>query len=265
MSTRGELKDRAKAGLRGYYWAAFLACIVTAILGGGSIRLGSKGLQVGMGRSGNGGVYGAGRSGVPAELDPGQVSLLLPVLGVLSVIFVIMWAISILWGTFVGNVVRVGSCKYFVESQEQGRSAGLGLLFSRFERGSYGNVVLVMFMKGLLEFLWTLLLIIPGIIKSYQYYLVPYLLAENPRLDYREALGISKDMMDGHKWRLFVLELSFLGWDILGFLLCGLGGLFVAPYKNATYGEFYLDLCRSAGNSTAGPEPWADGQDFYRK
>ena len=174
-------------------------------------------------------------------------SMALAILGILMAVIATMWVVGILWSSFVGNVIRVGSCRYFVESQELGRSAGLGQLFSGFSGGNYLNVVKVMFMKGLFETLWTLLLIIPGIIKSYEYYLVPYLLAETPDLPYREALRISSEMMDGHKWRLFVLELSFIGWLFLGSLLCGLGVLFVHPYESATFAEFYLDRCRVPG------------------
>lgn len=98
-----------------------------------------------------------------------------------------------------------------------------------------------MFLMQLYIFLWSLLFIIPGVIKSYEYMMVPYILAENPGMDRKEAFAISKRMMDGQKWAAFVLELSFLGWIILGVVTCGLLGIFwIQPYINATMTELYM-------------------------
>ncbi len=240
MSTRAELKGRAKKGLRNYYWAAFLACLITGIFGGNVFQSGSGAT----GYFQNQDAVTGGSEGFLPKFSGVSPGILLALLGILATAILIIWALSFVLSTFVGNVVQVGCCRYFVESQEQKSSAGIGKLFSCFKGGNYLNVVKVMFMRGLYEFLWSLLLIIPGIIKSYEYYLVPYLLAEKPDMDYREALRTSKEMMDGHKWRTFVLELSFLGWDFLGIMLCVVGDLFVVPYKSATYAELYLDLCR---------------------
>lgn len=104
-----------------------------------------------------------------------------------------------------------------------------------------GNV-LVMFMKSLFVFLWSLLFLIPGIIKSYEYRFVAYIVAENPGIDYKTALAVSRDMTYGHKGAMFVLDLSFIGWFLLGGLLCGIGVLFVYPYYDATYAQLYLRL-----------------------
>ena len=89
-----------------------------------------------------------------------------------------------------GNVVEVGCCRYFMESRASGQSAGLGRLFWCFERGKYLNVVKVMFLKNLFIFLWTLVLIIPGIIKTYEYAMVPYILSENPNICLLYTSGI---------------------------------------------------------------------------
>jgi uncharacterized membrane protein len=99
-----------------------------------------------------------------------------------------------------------------------------------------------MFIKNLLVFLWTLLFIVPGIIKSYAYRMVPYLLAENPDLDYLEAIRLSEKMTLGHKFDIFILDLSFIGWYLLGLLACGVGIIFVRPYQDATNAELYLVL-----------------------
>lgn len=93
--------------------------------------------------------------------------------------------------------------------------------------------------------LWTLLLIIPGIVKSYEYRLVPYILSEEPYLPSDEVISKSRDMTDGHKWDMFVLDLSFLGWHLLGYLFFGIGSIFVHPYEQATYAKLYDTLSGS--------------------
>lgn len=96
---------------------------------------------------------------------------------------------------------------------------------------------------GLYIFLWSLLFIIPGIVKAYQYRMVPYILADRPELDQKEVFALSKQMMDGEKWNAFVLDLSFLGWHILGIITAGILEIFyIAPYVNLTNAQLYLTL-----------------------
>ena len=100
-----------------------------------------------------------------------------------------------------------------------------------------------MFLRNLFTFLWSLLFIIPGIIKFYEYRMIPYILAENPTLSYKEAFELSKKMMYGQKWKTFVLDLSFIGWYILSLLTFGLLIIFwIAPYMRATNVELYVCL-----------------------
>ena len=91
-------------------------------------------------------------------------------------------------------------------------------------------------------FLWSLLLVVPGIIKGYAYSQAFYLLNDNKKLGYKEALEESEKMMDGHKWELFVLQLSFIGWSLLAVLTCGIGFLWLTPYMNTTLANYYEDL-----------------------
>ena len=94
-------------------------------------------------------------------------------------------------------------------------------------------------MRELYIFLWALLFIIPGIVKSYEYYMVPYILAENPNISSARAFELSRIMTNGEKWNIFVLELSFMGWQILGMLACCIGTYFVLPYMDSTFAELY--------------------------
>ncbi|MCI5649263.1 MAG: DUF975 family protein [Fusicatenibacter sp.] len=104
-------------------------------------------------------------------------------------------------------------------------------------------MVLTMFLRDLYIGLWSLLLVIPGIIKSYEYRMVPYLLADCPELDRTEAFRISREMMYGQKMNAFVLDLSFIGWHLLSACTCNLVGVFFTqPYVNTTNAELFLQL-----------------------
>ena len=98
-------------------------------------------------------------------------------------------------------------------------------------------------MRDLYVFLWALLFLIPGIYKKYQYYMVEFILAENPDMPYREVLERSRKMMDGQKWNAFVLDLSFILWHMLSFVTCGISEIaFVQPYINLTRAALYRAL-----------------------
>jgi uncharacterized membrane protein len=100
--------------------------------------------------------------------------------------------------------------------------------------------------RGLFTFLWFLALIVPGIIKSYSYRMVPYILCDNPNIGYKRSLILSMQMTDNQKMDMFILDLSFIGWYILGLCACCIGVIFVNPYYNATCAELYLDMRKNA-------------------
>lgn len=231
MWERRELKERAKQGLRQYYGMGLLVVIVTGLLGGAV--------------SGGGVNFTVSRR-YTTSIDKNEFFSRIPFYSELVFFFIILLlfiaAASILFSIFLSNVVEVGKCRYFSISTMNGEDAGFGELFGSFRHGRYLNTVKVQFQRKLYEFLWTLLLIIPGIIKQYEYYMVPYLIAEYPDMESREVFRLSRRMMDGNKLDTFILELSFMGWRLLGALACGIGIIFVCPYEEATYAELYLKL-----------------------
>lgn len=231
MADRAKLKGRAKECLKQYYWMALLVSIIASVLGAGqnysfNLNFNTKNMTSTVG------IYNG-------DVDH---SAYITMLVIIAVVLIIIFLIGILIQTFLSNVVQVGLCSYFLESRKTKTDAGFPRLFYGFSCGSYLNVVKVMFMKNLIVFGWWLLLIIPGIIKEYEYSMVPYILAEHPKIDYKIAMSTSKNMMAGHKWELFVLQLSFIGWKLIGIMLCCIGIVFVMPYENATYTEFYKEL-----------------------
>ena len=151
--------------------------------------------------------------------------------------FLVGIAISLL----LRNPILVGAKRFFLNNTRE--SASLKELQFALKSGNYLNIVAAKFLKNLFISLWCLLLVVPGIIKSLEYTMGDYILADNPNIGPMEALRESKQMMFGHKWNTFVLGLSFLGWEILNLFTVGLLDVFyVRPYMEATFAELYLEL-----------------------
>ena len=120
-------------------------------------------------------------------------------------------------------------------------SVDLENLFDGFRGGRYTRVFCALFLVNLFTFLWALLLIIPGIMKAFSYALTPYILLDEPELTARQAITRSCEIMQGRRWKLFCLYLSFIGWGILCLLTFGIGFLWLVPYMNASIAAFYED------------------------
>ncbi len=180
--------------------------------------------------------------------------------------------VSVVIGIFVQPLFEVGRNRFYLESRVTGQSAGVGKIFWGFSNG-YLKIVGTQFLRSLITEGVVFLCMAPGLLTlafnrllvdwmgsavlmacgvamgtcisiyfQYCYLMVPYILSENPDMKAREALRLSKEMMDGQKWNAFVLGLSFLGWQILGTMLCGIGTFFVQPYVDATFAELYAVL-----------------------
>lgn len=156
---------------------------------------------------------------------------------------------------FVFHPLEVGCKKYFLDASDG--NAQLGNMGYAFKNG-YINVVSSMFLMNLFIFLWSLLLVIPGIYKAYEYRMIPYLLAEDSNLSFSEAKRLSSAMMYGEKWDAFVLDLSFILWHALSSITWGLVGIFwVNPYIQYTNAELYKAV------RTKVPGPYYTGNDEW--
>ena len=113
-------------------------------------------------------------------------------------------------------------------------------LFSGFQY--FGNSFLAGLLVNLFTFLWSLLFIIPGIVKNYAYSMTYYILCDDPTMDGNTAITKSREMMDGHKMDLFMLQLSFIGWILLGIVTCGIAMIYVVPYMLEAETIFYNNL-----------------------
>jgi uncharacterized membrane protein len=212
------LKSNARVALSGRYWISFLVTSILVILSGG-------------------------------------VNLILPDFivkfpfhkwsEVWSVTpFFFAWHIHFGWLDFLYVIFLVhplviGVSRYFVRNHYE--FTPVETMFSGFQ-WDYLNGVAVMFLTQLFIILWSLLFIIPGIVKLVQYSMVPFLLSDNPSLPGERARQISRQMTDGQKGEIFLFWLSFLGWFLLGALCFGVGILFVLPYFAASQTELYLCL-----------------------
>ncbi len=138
-----------------------------------------------------------------------------------------------------GSVIEVGYVRFNMDLVDR-TEAKIETLFAFFY--NWKTTTATRFLKGLYTFLWSLLLIIPGIIAAYSYAMTGYILAEHPELTASEAIERSKEMMSGNRFRLFCLQLSFIGWAILCTFTLGIGNLWLTPYKQAAIAAFYREI-----------------------
>lgn len=271
MWTRKQLKERAKAALQRNYWKLVLVSTLLIFLGceAGGYNFSTSAFKTSDSESsteqaaavaesvvsvdGEQGLPGAdeafamaiGRSEV--ELDDMAIrfdgeDIIVGIIAIIIflIVFVICLAAIVAVDILLINPFDVGGKRFMRKSIED--VAQVKEIAFAYDH-SYKNVVKVMFYRDLYTVLWTFLFIIPGIVKMYQYLLVPYILSECPDMEYHEALARSRDMMNGHKWRAFVLGLSFILWDLLGAMTFGIVEIFyVAPYRNLTFAALYDEL-----------------------
>ena len=226
MWNRQELKARGKDAFKRNYWpcvgVAFILGILTAS-SGSSARGGSD----------NGESLKNVFQNASDSMGISVGALIGIIVGIIGVGLVIGLVVS--W--FVKNPFEVGCRSFFLKNTME--NATFGCVMDGF-RGNYGRVVVTMLLRDLLIFAGTLLFVIPGIILTYSFRMVPYILAENPNVEATEALKMSREMMLGNKWNAFVLDLSFFGWILFTICTCGILGIFyVNPYIYATDAELY--------------------------
>ncbi len=266
--TRKELKAKAKQCLSVNYWKLVLVSLILMLVFGGSAGGGGRAAGSGAAAAGTETAVTGTEMETSAErltsdpqisiggIDTGKVEdTIAPVVGtavaaaVILCVIIAALAVIILIYAFVINPLQAGCMRFFIRNLN-GKAEVKEIAYG-YDHG-YRNVVKTLFLRELRTFLWMLLFIIPGIIKIYEYRMIPYLLAENPELTTDEVFAQSKEMMTGSKWKTFVLDLSFLGWDILSLLTAGLLGVFyVNPYRNMTFAALYEKLRYSDGNRIA--------------
>ena len=170
--------------------------------------------------------------------------------------------VSVAWAVVnlvLGGAITLGYAQFNLNLVDD-REPQFGDLFSHIRRIWEGFCM--QFFQGMLVFLWSILFIIPGIVASYRYAMTPYILAEDMDLSVMEAIGESKRLMRGNKWRLFCLDLSFLGWQILCTLTLGIASLWVGPYIETARAAFYREISENRySRPKAEPDFSEEGRD----
>lgn len=209
------------------YWRTVLMALLAVVLAGGGLQM--------TWRLRDFDVYNFGHSFYyNAELLLQQLLSLLSVLAIVGTVSsLFMAAVKV----FVLNPLWLGTQRYML-LRTQG-AASMNELGFGFNCNYLGNVK-TLFLRELYIFLWSLLFIIPGILKAYSYRLVPYILSEHPEMSTSEVLDTSRQLMQGHRFRAFCLDLSFLGWYLLSAITIGIVGVFVVnPYKEMTNAHLF--------------------------
>ena len=160
-----------------------------------------------------------------------------------GIIILIGSVCTLFYFIFVGNVIKVGKNRFFLESRRYKKTKINRILFAYQDSdGNYKNIAKVMFKKNLYEFIWSFT-IVGGIVKHYAYYFIPYILAENPSISSKDAFRLSIDMTRGYKWKMLLTDLSFILYYILGIITLNISNLiFMFPYKESVYAEIYMNI-----------------------
>ena len=269
MWTRKSVKEKGKKAFFGNFWKSVLVAIILGItLGAASSGFSSgsslsssvtsliKTMTESQSGSTNGTITYTDDQGDshnvtfdldlsdPASVDQDEVNFVVSaVLAILAIGFVIYLVITVFALAFKYLLLtpfEYGCRKFFRKNLDE--PAKLSNIVYVFD-SHYKNIVKTAFLTDLFIWLWSLLFIVPGIIKAYQYRLVPYIMSENPEMSFMDAQAESARLMNGNKWKTFVLDLSFIGWDILSIFTWGLLEIFfVAPYKASTHAALYESI-----------------------
>ncbi len=299
---RPAMKQRAKANLKRNFWIPLVVCLLVTIAMGGVSLPTTTNFSFNFSPNDAQHSEGFQFSPFTQEGGPALNQTVAGVVAVVLLLLAIFLLVSIITGwirmIFAANPLWVGKSRFFI-NMTRGTEKFKDLAFGF--SNSYRNAVTVMFLRSLYLVLWMLLAIAPlalvviglfctfeknailaviGIVlilagfigmialmilytaKFYEYFAIPYLLAEHPQMKAKEAFAASKKLTKGYKAELFVLDLSFIGWQILGSLALGVGIYFVLPYMEATYAEAYADLCQIHGAKAKMAEnPWVQPMD----
>ncbi len=221
-----DFRSLARQNLSGRWLISALVCFIASLLGSGS----STGSSLN---------FDFESQDLSTVLSPDVVAIIEEIALYLLIYAGVMTIIAFI----IGGVIYLGVIRYFLNQHDQ-KPHEVKDIFSQFF--NFGNAFCLRLLTAIYTFLWTLLLIIPGIVKAYSYALAPYLMAEHPEWSANECITKSKLIMDGYKFRLFCLDLSFIGWELLCIFTLGIGNLFLAPYMQASRTAFYRDLCPAA-------------------
>lgn len=242
MKIASDFRADARGSLSGRWGLAIGTTLVAGILGGtsGGFNFGSFGSSASkLGNDTTSLPYATDYSSASQAFDSISPLMWTIVTGFIAVIAI--WTIVLI---VIGGPITLGYAKFSLH-YVRNEDASFGNLFEYFYM--FGRAFLLQLLTGIFITLWTLLFIIPGIIAAYRYSMASFIMAEHPELTPSQCLKESSQMMAGNKFRLFCLQLSFIGWAILCLFTCGIGYLWLNPYINIATASFYEEV---SGNSS---------------
>ena len=198
MKVASDFRSIAREALKGKWLYATIVAFIASVLGGSSLSSGGFSISS----------FFYGEEVYPLETLTMTDSEMMGILTIIIVVVLVMTLISM----FIGGFISLGNAKFQLSVIDH-KDSNIGDLFSQSSRFLDGFKM--KFWVGLKVFLWSLLFVIPGIIKEYSYAMTPYIMYEHPELSAKDAMKASQEIMSGNKWRLFCLHFSFIGWELL--------------------------------------------------
>lgn len=231
-----DIKTKGREAFKANYWPSVLVSAIYFLLQGGNTARSASSFNVNV----NGQTLetsGAALSGTAESLTPGQA---VAVAGILTGAVLIALVIAALVKAFLVNPVEVGANRFF-KNNVNDSTTSFGVLGEGFS--DFGRTFMTLLIRDVLVAVGLALFVIPGVYLMYAFRMVPFIVKDNPELSAIEVLKRSNEMMNGNKWQAFLLDLSFIGWYLLGAVTFGLGWfLWANPYHMSTNAALYLEL-----------------------
>lgn len=242
MWNRKELKENGKTAFKSNYWICVVAGLLLSIATGNGLSVSAGNINFPQKTSDE-----MSRSEITEAMSNLSAEDLIVMGSIVLTFVLISLAIALIITAFLLVPLEVGARKFFIDNT---KNENLGITRDNLGMGfekHYKSIVKSVFSTKLLEMLWSLLLIVPGIYKSYCWRFVPYIISQNPTMTGKEARELSNKLMTGNKWDAFIFDLSFIGWYLLGIITIGILNIFwVNPYKAASDAELYRALSEKA-------------------
>ena len=237
MKYASDFRSMARNALTGRWTTAVITGLIASLLG----AVASNGPEIKFNFNDNGANIGLNIAGQQIYTSGIGWNEKLTGFIVSGATFIIIAALVMAVVYFIlGSVVEIGYARFNLDLVDRQKEPEVSTLFGYFIY--WKTTAAAKFLQGLYVFLWSLLFIIPGIIAGYSYAMTGYILTEHPELTASEAIEQSKQMMSGNRFRLFCLQFSFIGWDLLCSLTLGIGNLWLRPYKQAATAAFYREV-----------------------
>ncbi|MBR5341723.1 MAG: DUF975 family protein [Erysipelotrichaceae bacterium] len=239
MIDRNVLKERGKAAFKANYWRCVIVSLVMILFLGSSTAYSGKKVKDANDNAKEETVVETDFDN--KVYDDEEKLVLFIAAGIVLTIVVVIAAVAAVVDIFVFNPLELGCKGFFLLNSDDPETPVSEIKYGFMD--SYIRNVKCLFKRDLRIFLYSLLLIVPGIMKSLSYEMVPYILREYPDIEPDDALKMSEQMMEGHRWETFLLDLSFFGWMMLSVITAGIANVFyVNPYIRATHAELYKEL-----------------------